>query len=57
MDDQSPLCPHCRQPMRLTGIIPRLGGQPELQTFSCRQCKEAVTQVVGEAKERPPTPA
>ena len=50
MDDQSPLCPHCRQPMRLTRIIPGLGGQPELRSFSCRQCKETVTQVVGEAK-------
>lgn len=36
--------------MRLTRIIPGLGGQPELRSFSCRQCKETVTQVVGEAK-------
>jgi len=44
----SPFCPRCRQPMRLSHIVPRLGGQPELRSFLCRLCNEAVTRAVDE---------
>jgi hypothetical protein len=50
MEDEEPppLCPRCQQPMRLMHIVPRLGGQPELRSFLCRPCNEAVTKVVDE---------
>ncbi len=30
--------------MRLAGIIPGIGALPELRTFECRDCAEAVTE-------------
>ena len=32
--------------MRHTHTIPKFGGLPELRTFGCRECGEAVTEVV-----------
>jgi hypothetical protein len=32
--------------MRLMRIIPRQGDQPELRSFACRTCNEAVTTAV-----------
>ncbi len=37
-------CPSCGRPMRLAGIIPGIGALPELWTFECRDCAEAVTE-------------
>jgi hypothetical protein len=37
-------CPACGRPMRLAGIIPGIGALPELWTFECRGCAEAVTE-------------
>jgi hypothetical protein len=47
-EEPPPRCPRCRQPMRLMHIVPRLGGQPELRSFLCRPCNEAVTQALDE---------
>jgi hypothetical protein len=30
--------------MRLASVIPRLGALPELWTFECRDCAEAITE-------------
>jgi len=37
------LCPTCGKPMRFARSIPALGALPELLTFECRDCIEAVT--------------
>jgi hypothetical protein len=44
-----PRCPHCGEPMRLARILPRLSVHPELRSFECRPCGEAVTEVVENA--------
>jgi hypothetical protein len=36
-------CPNCRQPMRLTHVVPRQGGLPELTGFRCFLCGEVST--------------
>ena len=38
-----PLCPDCRQPMKLVRTIPHVGGLPEIQVFYCSRCKQAET--------------
>ena len=37
-------CLNCGRPMRLARIIPGIGALPELWTFECRDCAEAVTE-------------
>lgn len=39
----APTCPRCSRPMRLFTIVPKVGAFPELYTFSCEPCHEAVT--------------
>jgi hypothetical protein len=46
-----PLCPNCAKPMRFTRLIPALGTIPELYSYYCDGCGEAVTEV-GESGER-----
>jgi hypothetical protein len=41
--DSPPTCPHCGAPMRLARTVPRAFGHPELRSFECRPCREAVT--------------
>jgi len=49
-------CPSCGKPMRLASVIPRLGALPELWTFECRDCVEAITEakdtLLSEANEK-----
>ncbi len=46
VNDKHPIvrCPSCGKPMRLASIIPGIGALPELRTFECRDCVEAVTE-------------
>lgn len=41
--DPPPICPQCGVPMRLARVVPRAFGHPELRSFACRACREAVT--------------
>jgi hypothetical protein len=43
-ETSAPLCPHCGKAMRFARSIPGIGALPELWTFECRECVEAVTQ-------------
>jgi|SRR5262245_21804854 hypothetical protein len=38
-----PLCPDCREPMKLVKTIPHVGGLPEIFVFYCSRCKQAET--------------
>lgn len=40
-----PLCPDCREPMKLVKTIPQIGGLAELFVFYCSHCKKAETKV------------
>ena len=40
-----PLCPVCREPMRLVKTLPHIGGLPEIFVFYCSRCKQAETKV------------
>jgi hypothetical protein len=40
-----PLCPDCREAMRLVTTLPRPGGFPEIFVFDCSRCKQAETKV------------
>ena len=40
-----PLCPECREAMRLVKTIPHIGGLPEIFVFYCSRCKQAETRV------------
>jgi hypothetical protein len=40
-----PLRPHCAQLMRFTPLVPGVGAMPELYSYYCARCGEAVTQV------------
>jgi hypothetical protein len=40
----APLCPRCGKLMRFARCIPGIGALPELWTFECRECVEAVTE-------------
>lgn len=54
MDTESqlpPLCPNCGKPMRFTRLIPAVGALPELYSYYCDRCGEAVTEA-GEPGER-----
>ena len=44
-----PLCPDCREPMRLVTTIPHLGALPEILVFYCSRCKQAETRVQEQA--------
>jgi transposase-like protein len=41
--DAPPTCPRCGAAMRLARVTPRAFGHPELRSFECRACREAVT--------------
>ena len=43
-----PLCPDCREPMKLVKTIPHIGGLPEIFVFYCSRCRQAETKVVQE---------
>ena len=43
-----PLCPDCREPMKLVKTLPHLGGLPEILVFYCSRCKQAETKVQGQ---------
>jgi transposase-like protein len=43
----TPICPRCGAPMRLAGKVPASFGYPELHSFACTVCREAVTVEVG----------
>jgi len=38
-----PLCPDCREPMKLVKTIAHVSGLPELFVFYCSRCKQAET--------------
>jgi len=40
-----PLCPDCREPMKLVKTIDHVSGLPELFVFYCSRCKQAETKV------------
>jgi len=40
-----PLCPDCREPMKLVKTIPHLDGVLEILVFYCSRCKQAETKV------------
>jgi hypothetical protein len=44
-DDQPalPLCPECREPMKLIRTIPKLGGMRQLSSYYCAPCGVAET--------------
>jgi hypothetical protein len=44
-----PLCPDCREPMKLVKTLPHLGGLPEILVFYCSRCKQAETKVLEKA--------
>lgn len=44
-------CPRCGAPMRLARVWHAAFGQPELRSFACTQCREAVTIETGDSKE------
>jgi hypothetical protein len=37
--------------MRFASAIPGIGALPELWTFECRECAEAITEAITEAKD------
>jgi hypothetical protein len=39
-------CPTCAQPMRVSHTVPKQVGLPELKSFRCFFCNEAVTKAV-----------
>lgn len=41
-------CPRCHAPMRLARVWYGAFGQPELRSFACTQCREAVTIETGD---------
>jgi len=41
-----PLCPDCREPMKLVKTIAYVSGLPELFVFYCSRCKQAETKVL-----------
>ena len=46
----TPNCPRCGKPMQLARVVPRAFGYPELRSFECRACREAVTLEVEELR-------
>ena len=40
----APTCPKCGKHMRFARAIPGIGGLPELWTFECVPCTEAMTE-------------
>jgi hypothetical protein len=45
----APLCPVCREPMKLVKTIPPVGGLPEIMVFYCSCCKQAETKALDRA--------
>ena len=48
-----PACPRCQAPMRLARVWPGSFGDPDLRSFACTRCREAIT-VEGDAGSAPP---
>jgi hypothetical protein len=48
----TPLCPNCCKAMQPTRTIPRLGGLPQLNVYSCKPCGVAYA----ESESIPPAP-
>lgn len=48
---EAPLCPNCQRPMAFTRLIPGIGALPDLYSYYCEACGEAVTEA-GEPGER-----
>jgi hypothetical protein len=42
-DEKLTPCPRCGTHMALTRVIPAFAGHPELRSYMCRPCSEAVT--------------
>jgi predicted RNA-binding Zn-ribbon protein involved in translation (DUF1610 family) len=40
----TPVCPNCGKPMILVRSVPKIDALPELRTYNCRSCGEAVTE-------------
>jgi hypothetical protein len=38
-----PPCPRCGTHMTLAHVVPAVASYPELRSFACRPCREAVT--------------
>jgi len=41
-----PRCSKCSEPMRFVRSLPAVARHPELQSFECRSCREAMTVAV-----------
>jgi hypothetical protein len=56
MDDSKPRpapnCPNCAKPMRFTHQIPAIGALPDLYSYYCDSCGEAVTEVAEPGERR-----
>jgi hypothetical protein len=44
-----PLCPDCRESMKLVKTLPHLGGLPGILVFYCPHCKQVKTKVLEQA--------
>jgi len=42
-DDKLTPCPRCGTHMALSRVVPAFAGHPELRSYACRPCSEAVT--------------
>jgi hypothetical protein len=47
--EDSPLCPCCREPMKLVRTFRPFAGTPEIRVFYCEGCKHSETVVLEEA--------
>jgi hypothetical protein len=47
-----PLCPCCRNPMKLVRTIEHLGSLPELSVFYCAECQQAETRWQGQEQRK-----
>ncbi len=48
--EKTPSCPHCGRNMMLAHVVPAVAGHPELRSYACRPCREAVTLEGAEAR-------
>jgi hypothetical protein len=49
--NRDPPCPRCKEPMRLTRTVPKIGPLYELQVFLCMRCGEVDTIEVSEPED------
>jgi len=47
-----PACPSCGKALRLTRVVPTLGGSTDLQTYGCKQCGVWLTEAADRRGER-----